>query len=106
MNIQWGVVVQYLLLLAYVGVFFLNLPAFGRLIGNRSKHFDAVKACLSILALTFINSFFVRNEAGITLLHTNDFARVVSSALVGIAFSMVLIALLKTEKAMNRAGEQ
>lgn len=102
---HWGLITQYGLLVCYLGVFVTTFPAFVRLIRNRPLMFDPIKACCGILAATLINNFLVRDEKGFSLMSTDNIYIIVSAILTGVAFTMVLVALLKTEKAIYSAGK-
>ena len=100
-----GFVIQMLLLIIDAVILVATLPALYRFIRGKSFPMDGIKACCSLLAASFINGFFVRMDDGITLFDSNDFARVISAAITGGAFMLLLWVLLKTEKAMSHCGK-
>lgn len=100
-----GFVIQILLLIIDAVILVATLPALYRFIRGKSFPMDSIKACCALLAASFINGFFVHIDDGTALFDSDNFTRVISAAITGGAFILLLWVLLKTEKAMSHCGK-
>lgn len=88
--------VYYTLIACYVLICLATLPAFGRLLQNKSEIFDSVKTCCALLAASIINNFIARGEEGWALQKFSF-----GSIITGVCFVMLLVVIHRTEKALH-----
>lgn len=97
-------ILQLTLITMYLLVLGVTSPSFWRLIRNRPKTFDAVKACCALLAASIVNGFFFNDDkAGLGLFDITDTWRTVSSFITCVIFVTLIVVVLKTERAMRSA---
>ena len=95
-------ILQLALILVYLLIFAVTVPAFWRLIRNQAHCLDAVKACCALLAASIINSFFMYSELGLVLYDFDeDRWRTVSAVITSVIFFTLCVVVLRTERAMS-----
>ena len=102
---SYGYYAQVALILMYSLIVVANLPGFYRVMRDRSNIFDSLKACVTLLALSLLNGYFLRWDSGVAFRDSNDFERIVAASLTGAAFMMLCIVLFKTARALNSGGK-